>query len=118
MIRLNNKAQATLGEYLVVFFIVVSVMSAMTIYFKRTLQARIFDARNAAFRNVAQKTDGIYNGNFYLEYEPYYTNTETQIHQDLYKQQRLLGNGIYERDMNDKTTMESIGQVGAPKDAW
>ena len=50
MLRLNkiqsNRGQGIMSEYGLIFIIVVGMVTAMTVYVKRVIQARIFDARN------------------------------------------------------------------------
>ena len=42
----TRKGQAIMGEYMLVIFVAVGTIVAMTVYFKRAWQARVFDARN------------------------------------------------------------------------
>ena len=44
----NSVGQAVMGEYVVVIFLVIAAVSAMTIFFKRAVQARIHDAKSDA----------------------------------------------------------------------
>src|SRR3989338_9576767 len=76
---LLNKAQAVMGEYVLVFFLAIGMATAMTIYFKRGVQARIFDARNAMLNIVVNRTAGYYTGNIQIGYEPYYGNTVSTV---------------------------------------
>ena len=71
----NKKAQASMGEYGLALILVISAMGVMGIYFKRAIQARIHDSRNYMVKSVFKETAGYYDGNLYIEYEPYYLNT-------------------------------------------
>ena len=55
------------------------MVTAMTIYFKRGVQARIHDARNAMLNIVVNRTAGYYTGNIQIGYEPYYASTESAV---------------------------------------
>ena len=118
---LNNcRAQTTVGEYLLVFFLVTGMITAMTIFFRRTVQARIFDTRNYAFNEVAKRTTGFYDGNLYVEYEPYYTDTMSIVGRDSSMNETLLaGNttGIYRKEIEDFTSVKTLSQTAPPKNA-
>jgi len=74
---MNNKGQAVLAEYVMIFFLVIAALVAMTTFVHRGLQARIHDARNyminvainACDANCLQAT----GGQIANEYEPYYS---------------------------------------------
>ncbi len=115
----TNRAQAVSGEYVLVFFLVVGMMTAMTFYFKRAVQARIYDARNTMFNTVlirAKKT-GYYTGNLLAEYEPYYdVNRVSTIVRKANIQTKLLpgaSSGIF-RKVSDEITAAQIGSETAP----
>lgn len=83
----NRTGQVISAEYVLILFVVMGVMSVMFIYFQRTLQARIYDARNAMLKAVTMQDYGenreiihLYDHDF-IEYEPYYSNTESTISQ-------------------------------------
>ena len=67
----QNKGQGFAVQYAITFFFVVGVVTAMTVYFKRTIQGRIRDATLYSLMTV----DNAHNGRMYTQYEPYYTNT-------------------------------------------
>ena len=74
---MNNKGQAVLSEYVMIFFVAVAALVAMTTFVQRGFEARIHDARNFAVdaANAACDT-GCQNatGNsISYEYEPYYS---------------------------------------------
>ena len=115
----DERAQAVLGEYVLVFLIVAGMVTAMTVYFKRTVQGKIRDARNFAVRNVFQITNGVYTGNLYLEYEPYYTNTVSLISRDSTQEVSIIPDnamGYFRKTMNDVTSIDTYSVVSPPKD--
>ena len=75
----NNKAQANLGEYALIFLMAMTVLTVMSVYFKRIIQARLYDAKKTMVDMVAEETQGLHEGNVYGEYEPYYTQASAQI---------------------------------------
>jgi hypothetical protein len=80
MLMLNqNKGQSILGEYILLFVIIMGMTTAMTVYFKRSIQGRIHDARGYMFSQIRQRTrpQNAYEGVLYFhrEYEPYYKNS-------------------------------------------
>jgi hypothetical protein len=64
----NKKGQGMTVQYAMSFFFVVAVVVGMTMYFKRTLQARI---RDAAFY-MGRTVHNVYDQNMAYQYEPYY----------------------------------------------
>lgn len=115
----NKRAQAVMGEYLLVIFLVISVVVAMTIYFKRAIQARVHDARDYMVGEVRDRTAGEYDGNLYKEYEPYYTNRSTLIARDSTETKRLLGgatSGIFRKSVNEATSVQSTSETAPPRD--
>ena len=70
----NNKGQGLTIQYALTFFFVIIIISGMTIYFKRTLQGRIRDATVY----MAKTVHNVYQGNVYVQYEPYYVETHAE----------------------------------------
>lgn len=116
----TNKAQAVMGEYVLVFFVVVGLVTAMTVYFKRAVQARVFDARNAMFNIVLNRTAGYYTGNLYGEYEPYYASTESTVVRSADTTTGLLPGGttgIFQKTFDEVTAVQTHSETAPPKDA-
>lgn len=114
----QKKAQAVTGEYAMVIFLSMAVVLAMMIYFKRAIQARIYDARNYMLNEVQTRTEGEFNGNFYKEYEPYYGNTLARVTRDLNEETRLEGggsSGIFRKDYNTVITVEVNSETLPPR---
>ncbi len=120
----NMKAQVMLGEYLLVFFLVVGMISAMTIYIRRTLQGRIRDARYRMVDMVKNRTGNLYTGTTIMRsYEPYYANTESDVVRSFRDTQLLFSSnlgssGLYQKDLNQATNMRTNSTTAAPKDAF
>ena len=114
----NNTAQVIIGEYLIVFFLIVAVMSAMTIYFKRSIQARIRDSRLSMYNTIFTRTTGYYNGNLYSEYEPYYAETEASVDRNEDDSINILpgaSSGIFQKTINDFTSTQINSETVAPR---
>ena len=114
----NNRAQAVLGEYLLIFFIVAGMMTAMAIYFRRAIQARIYETRNDVFITVNRFGSGYYVGNLALEYEPYYTNTLTSLSQFSFSETHILPvqntSGIFRKNIDDTSVVRTTSQTAPP----
>ena len=53
----NQRGTTSLAEYAVTVFLVIAVVTAMTMYVQRTLQARMRDARHYMAKTVGEKCD-------------------------------------------------------------
>ena len=76
--------------------LVVAAVSAMSVYVRRALQAKIYDARNTMIERVADA----YNSSRYApvttianEYEPYYLQTNTTGMSDYQDKESLTAGG-------------------------
>lgn len=115
----NRKAQAVMGEYVVVIFLAVSVVTGMMFYFQRAIQARIRDAREYMVTEVRARTEGSFEGNLYREYEPYYANTVAIVSRNMNDESRLLGggsSGIFQKYYNETTSVSSNSETAPPRD--
>lgn len=109
-----------MGEYVLVFFIVVGLISAFTIYFKRAVQARMFDARNTMLNIVLNRTQGYYTDSVQLEYEPYYGNTVSMVIRSEDTKINLqpgLRTGIFIKTLNEITAVQTQSETAPPRDA-
>ena len=116
----NKNAQVIFGEYGLAMILVISAMAVMGVYFKRTLQARIHDTRNYMVKSELNETAGYYDGNFYVEYEPYYMNTVSTVFKTATDQSQLVAGGvtgIYRKNIDDKTSVKTFSITAPPKDA-
>ncbi|MDE2221700.1 MAG: hypothetical protein KGK03_01375 [Candidatus Omnitrophica bacterium] len=79
---MNNKGQSILAEHVMVFFVVIAAITAISVLVQRGLQARIHEARNFAVDSVINACDINClkaTGRIPHEYEPYYMVTTANI---------------------------------------
>lgn len=115
----NRRAQAVMGEYVLTVFMVVLMVIGMTVYFKRSIQGRIRDAKVYMINEVRQRTSGYYDNELYYEYEPYYINTNAEVTRDLSPTILLDAggsSGIFTKIFNDTTVILTNSETAAPKD--
>lgn len=115
----NRQAQAVMGEYVLVIFMVLAVIVAMTVYFKRAIQARLHDARDYMVNDVRQRTVGSYSGELYLHYEPYYTNTIATVARDASSTTLILpgaSSGIFRKVIDETTSVQVNSETAPPRD--
>ena len=115
----TNRAQI-FAEYAFVIVIIVAVISAMAVYVRRALQARIRDARNTMIQTVADHYNGVANYTIFSEYEPYYLQAKTEATNDSSEQTSLLGGGstgIFLRYPNSTTTVQTNSEQLPLRDA-
>lgn len=94
----NEHGVGELAEYVITVFIVIAALSAMTTFVRRSLQARIRDARHYMISNVNSACDtncmNAANENpvrgILQQYEPYYAQTSAMINQDNISYKRLM----------------------------
>src|SRR3990167_9033389 len=117
---LLNKAQAVMGEYVLVVFLAIGMATAMTIYFKRGVHARIHDARDAMLNIVVNRTAGYYTGNIQIGYEPYYADTESAVARGGNTRIELLPGattGIFRKTSDGITAVRTHSETAPPRDA-
>ena len=111
--RKNIKGQVIVGEHVIVLFIAIGVASAMTIFFRRAVQAKIKSSRDLmANQIIAVGNEGDVVGRYYIEYEPYYAETEAvtdSFSESKYKLNVGGVSGAAEKTFNDRRsyTLES-----------
>lgn len=109
----NKNAQTVAAEYALVFFVVVGMVSGMTMYFKRAVQARVRDAHNSVYYTIRNRVGTEYAGNrVYIQYEPYYriSNSLTDRAYSDTKQvlpSLPLSSGIFRKSLNQTTRSNS-----------
>ena len=85
---MNNKGQAILAEYVMIFFVVIAALVGMTVFVQRSLEARVHDARNYLTSSVVNSGACDANcvaaagGSINPEYEPYYAQIFSNVFQD------------------------------------
>ena len=115
----NKRAQTIINEYVLVFFLAVTAIMLMGVYFKRAVQARVRDARWYIVNEVKQRTRGYYRGNLYYFYEPYYLNREALTDYQTTTQTSLEGGGttgIFKKKFSQQRKVTQISETAPPKD--
>ena len=114
--NIGYRRAQVLSEYAITFFLIVAVISAMSVFVKRALQGRIFEARNAMIRTV----NAVSPVAVPLEYEPYYVETRSEIKRSSSETVGLLGgapSGVATKDFLEKTEAQTNSVQLSPKDA-
>lgn len=115
----NKKAQAVMGEYVMTFFLIIAVMTTMTVFLKRTLQGRIREAKGEMRNIVATRSGGIFTGEIHTQYEPYYVNTVATVDRFSASVQRLrespgFTSGIFSQEFDEGTVTRSRSTTTPP----
>jgi hypothetical protein len=115
----NKKAQSVMGEYVLTFFIVVSFMTAMTIYLKRALQSYVRGGKVEMGSIVSSRTMGRYNGMTITEYEPYYLNSVAVVDRSLSSSESLapspgFSTGVFTKVFDESSTTQSKSETLPP----
>ena len=110
----SNKAQITAAEYLLVLGVVVSAAVAMTVYFRRAVQARIWSAEHTMIATAINRTGNTYSGNWVVQYEPYYSNTvSTVTRDDIIREQ--LNATTFSKTFNTFVSVETQSDTASPR---
>ena len=114
---MNNKGQSVLAEHVMIFFVVIAALVAMTTFVQREFQARIHDARNFMIDSVNKECDSnclaATGGNISPEYEPYYAIMDSnQQHNEQTNLAATPGNAqvigvVYYKNSNESTRTNS-----------
>ena len=102
----SHRAQV-LGEYALTFFLVVGVLTAMSVYIRRVLQAKMFDARKYMINTVKSAP---HIGKIKLEYEPYYVATTSLTDESHQEELNVSGGGhtgIFRKSFDDVTSVQT-----------
>lgn len=116
----NKKAQASMGEYAITIAIVMAVIMGMSVFIRRTMQARIWDARNAMVDTVVNRTAGYGVQNIYFAYEPYYesSSSETTLRSDEQTSLTAGGHtGVFTRELDQEISTSSQSVTAPSRDA-
>lgn len=111
----KNYGQVTMSQYVILFFLAIGSLVAMTTFVQRVLQARIRDSKIYMIDNV-QTLTGV---NVTYEYEPYYANVSTIMDKNRDEQTQLLGGGatgIFRKIINADTRSTTNSEQAPPKD--
>lgn len=110
----NNRAQMILAEYVVVLFIVVGAVTAMTVFMRRAIQARILGAEKVMIVTADHRSGPHFNGNFYYYYEPYYANTTGNTTRDD-RTRSDLASGAFTRTFNTYASSITSSNTASPR---
>jgi len=116
-LNIGYRRAQVLSEYAITFFLIVAVISAMSVYVKRALQGRIYEARNTMIRTVNAVSGNVAVP---LEYEPYYVQTQSEVKRDSTENAMLLGGetpGVAIKDFLEKTQAQTNSVQLPPKEA-
>lgn len=104
--------QAVFSEYVMILFIVIAVLTSLSIYVRRGLQARLHAARNYAIYLVNKNCDANCqnaSGNVDYEYEPYYLQRDVSVLQNQASAQAdargTTMEGVQRKWLNTSTTV-------------
>ncbi len=95
----GQQGVASISEYVVTFFLVIAVVVAMTTYVRRSLQARMRDARHYMVKTVGSqcigdencmRATGLSGSEIREEYEPYYVQANSDVTTDALTHTGLL----------------------------
>lgn len=136
----NNRAQAHVGEYAILLALVVGAAATMSVYFQRTIQARIRSGalyvgqmirEQAVIADASNVSQPLYasRGSFWTQYEPYYQNTTSNIARSSRIQETLqpthfyyprgyfrsLPSGIYGKDETTTSEVSTFQDTAAPR---
>ncbi|MBF0122639.1 MAG: hypothetical protein HQL21_04415 [Candidatus Omnitrophica bacterium] len=103
LIRLcQRRAQAVVGNYVIVFFVVIGAITAMTVFFRRGIQARVYDAETYMVRTIATRSQLPVAG----QYEPDYIHRTTDRSS---KQNEKFGfsGGAFSQSSSEKTIINT-----------
>ena len=119
---MNNKGQAVLSEYVMIFFVVIAAAVAMTTFVQRGFEARLHDARNFMVNSVVNsgacdanclKATGAAGNQIPYEYEPYYAQMLSNVgHNERVNTGATTGNAqvmgaVYTKSTNEATATNS-----------
>ena len=109
----NRNGQGSVVQYSLTFFLVVAIVTTMSVFVRRAVQGKIFDGKNFMFNIVG---DVYFNselnfrgGGLAIEYEPYYLERDTQRVVDSTGVERGIvsgdayPSGIYQQEPNERT---------------
>ncbi len=128
---MNNKGQAILSEYVMIFFVVIAAVVAMTTFIQRGLEARVHDARNFMIDSASTALVNVCAGNtdctaavgnkVPYEYEPYYAQMISDVG---HKEQENAGEtpssvnwsigAVYTKSLNEETQTNSFSVQSPP----
>lgn len=121
-----RKGQLVMSEYVLLFFVVVASISAMTLFVQRALQARHRDAKMYAVDLAAQACEQVSIGGvdcmgaagvngFAYEYEPYYGESKANIGRKSADKKVIDGTGKWGKHFTERTEIGSTSAQLPPR---
>ena len=120
----NRKGQGITAEYTITFFLVVAIISSMTVYLRRSMQARIRNSYNYMMKSVL---DGYpssarlrqYTNGIPVWYEPYYARVSSNRVVDSVETRRGFASpgftsGVAEKEYDTSTTLRMLSNQAPP----
>jgi len=111
---MNNKGQSVFSEYVMILFVVIAALVAITGFVQRGLQARIHDARNYMINGVINACDAnctmAAGDAIAYEYEPYYQQELSFVQQNSMDTagetpgNRQVFGAVYSQAVNESTS--------------
>lgn len=107
-----------MSEYTVTIFVVILAVVGMTVYFKRAIQGKIFDAQIYMVNEVRDRTAGQYTGNLYYAYEPYYVQTNSIVDRNASDTVLLSGGPTekYQKIFDQTTIIQTNSETLPPRE--
>ena len=125
----NQRGSILLSEYVVTFFLVITVVGIMSIYIQRTFQARLRDARHHMISSVNSACDAncmqattTSADSIAEQYEPYYVKVKSETTRDSLSHKGLLASetgssGIFKARTSSNNSGSSDSNQLAPAQA-
>ena len=100
----QRQGQSVIGQYAITFFVVIAMISVMTIYVRRGIQGRIYAAKKHMIETIRAGATGVAIPD---QYEPYYANktSDKLLTQD---NGSGLKQGKYSQTTDEKTKVFSV----------
>ncbi len=108
----SQKNAQIVSEYAMTFFIAFSVIIAMGVFIKRSLQARVYDARNTMVSTVESR----WGQTVPPEYEPYTMNSSSDVTLSV-NQTKSHNGSLFQKDSTQSTKTENVSIQVPAKDA-
>ena len=127
---MDNKGQAILSEYVMIFFVVIAAVAAMTTFVQRGFEARVHDARNFMVNSVVNSgacdanclsATGASGNQIPYEYEPYYAQMLADVgHSEQVNAGATTGKAevigaVYTKSLNEETNTISTSKQLPPE---
>ena len=109
----SKKGQGIIGEYVLIISLVAVAIMGMMVFTRRALQARYRDASVMVVKRASAALApavGATGPKVLLEYEPYYTVSETNTISDVTETDKAKGNTFFDKYTNSVRQASSVSQ--------